>query len=204
VQAKASTLVTTGLYSRIRNPIYVFGGLAIAGFMLWANQPWLLLFFVVLIPMQVWRSRVEARVLTEKFGASIWSTNGRRGFELGLDSRDGPSVHSANIPFFWRDRMHSVWFGEFMGTLVLVLLGNGVCAGVTLRKSYAADSGWMVITTGWALAVLCGVLVAQAFGSPGANLNPAITLAVAVSAEIIRRWRACGRRSCWEPWAARR
>jgi glycerol uptake facilitator protein len=77
--------------------------------------------------------------------------------------------------------MHSVWFGEFFGTLVLVLLGNGVNAGVTLRKSYAADSGWMVIATGWALAVLCGVLVAQAFGSSGANLNPAITLAVAVN-----------------------
>ena len=76
--------------------------------------------------------------------------------------------------------MHSVWFGEFMGTLVLVLMGNGVGASVTLRKSYAADSGWMVITTGWALAVLCGVLVAQAFGSPGAHINPAITLAVAV------------------------
>jgi glycerol uptake facilitator protein len=77
--------------------------------------------------------------------------------------------------------MHSVWLGEFLGTLVLVLLGNGVNAGVTLRKSYAADAGWMVIATGWALAVLCGVLVAQAFGSPGANLNPAITLAVAVN-----------------------
>ncbi len=77
--------------------------------------------------------------------------------------------------------MHSVWFGEFIGTLVLVLLGDGVCAGVTLRKSYAADAGWMAITTGWALAVLCGVVVAQAFGSPGANLNPAITLAAAVS-----------------------
>jgi glycerol uptake facilitator protein len=77
--------------------------------------------------------------------------------------------------------MHSVWFGEFLGTLVLILLGNGVCAGVTLRKSYAADSGWMVITTGWALAVLCGVLVAQAFGSSGAHLNPAISLAVAVT-----------------------
>src|SRR5580658_11170019 len=76
--------------------------------------------------------------------------------------------------------MHTVWFGEFMGTLVLVLLGTGVNAGVTLRKSYAADSGWMVIATGWALGVLCGVLVAQAFGSPGANLNPAITLAAAV------------------------
>jgi|CZKL01.1.fsa_nt_gi glycerol uptake facilitator protein len=78
------------------------------------------------------------------------------------------------------DLMHSPWFGEFLGTLVLVLLGNGVNAGVTLRKSYAADAGWMVVTTGWALAVLCGVLVAQAFGSPGANLNPAITLSTAV------------------------
>jgi glycerol uptake facilitator protein len=76
--------------------------------------------------------------------------------------------------------MHSIWFGEFMGTLVLVLLGDGVNAGVTLRKSYAADSGWIVITTGWALAVLCGVVVAQAFGSPGAHLNPAISLAAAV------------------------
>jgi len=62
--------------------------------------------------------------------------------------------------------MHSVWFGEFLGRWFWWLLGNGVCAGVTLRKSYAADAGWMVIATGWALAVLCGVLVAQAFGSP--------------------------------------
>jgi glycerol uptake facilitator protein len=76
--------------------------------------------------------------------------------------------------------MHSVWFGEFLGTLVLVLLGNGDCANVTLRRSYAADAGWMVVTTGWAIAVLCGVLVAQAFGSPGANLNPAITLSTAI------------------------
>jgi len=90
--------------------------------------------------------------------------------------------------------MHSVWFGEFLGTLVLVLLGNGVCAGVTLRKSYAADAGWMAITIGWALAVLCGVLVAQAFGSPGAHLNPAITLAVAVNtgnySQVIVMWSA--------------
>jgi glycerol uptake facilitator protein len=90
--------------------------------------------------------------------------------------------------------MHSVWLGEFLGTLVLVLLGNGVNAGVTLRKSYAADSGWMVIATGWALAVLCGVLVAQAFGSPGANLNPAITLAVAIAngnyAQLFSMWSA--------------
>jgi glycerol uptake facilitator protein len=90
--------------------------------------------------------------------------------------------------------MHSPWFGEFLGTLVLVLLGNGVNAGVTLRKSYAADAGWMVVTTGWALAVLCGVLVAQAFGSPGAHLNPAITLAIAVTSgnysQVISFWSA--------------
>jgi len=90
--------------------------------------------------------------------------------------------------------MHSVWFGEFMGTLVLVLLGTGVNAGVTLRKSYAADAGWMAITTGWALGVLCGVMVAQSFGSPGANINPAITLANAVStgdyAQLLVYWSA--------------
>ena len=90
--------------------------------------------------------------------------------------------------------MHSVWLGEFMGTLVLILLGNGVNAGVTLRKSYAADSGWMVIATGWAFAVLCGVLVAKAFGSSGAHLNPAITLAVAVNtgdySQLLSYWSA--------------
>jgi glycerol uptake facilitator protein len=90
--------------------------------------------------------------------------------------------------------MHSLWFGEFMGTLVLVLLGTGVGACVTLRKSYGADSGWMVITTGWALAVLCGVLTAQAFGSPGAHLNPAITLAAAVNtgdySQVLSFWSA--------------
>jgi glycerol uptake facilitator protein len=90
--------------------------------------------------------------------------------------------------------MHSPWFGEFLGTLVLVLLGNGVNAGVLLRKSYAADSGWIVITTGWALAVMCGVIVAQAFGSHNAALNPAITLAQAVLAgnfsDVLWLWSA--------------
>ncbi len=90
--------------------------------------------------------------------------------------------------------MHSVWFGEFLGTMVLILLGGGVCAGVTLRKSYAADSGWIVVTTGWALGVLCGVLVAQAFGSTGAHLNPAISLASAVISgdysQLLNYWSA--------------
>ncbi len=70
LQAKASILVTTGIYSRIRNPIYIFGGLVMAGIILCVNLPWLLLVFAVLIPMQIYRSRNEERVLTEKFGAA--------------------------------------------------------------------------------------------------------------------------------------
>ncbi len=68
VQARASTLVTTGLYARIRNPIYVFGALFIAGIIIWFGRPWFLLIFVVLIPLQILRSRKEAKVLEEKFG----------------------------------------------------------------------------------------------------------------------------------------
>ena len=70
MRAKATTLVTTGIYSRIRNPIYVFGGLMLAGFILWVNKPRLLLCFIILIPMQVYRIRKEERVLTEKFGSA--------------------------------------------------------------------------------------------------------------------------------------
>jgi protein-S-isoprenylcysteine O-methyltransferase Ste14 len=70
VRAKATTLVTTGIYSRIRNPIYLFGSPAIMGLALFANRPWLLLAFVIIIPMQIQRARNEERVLTEKFGAA--------------------------------------------------------------------------------------------------------------------------------------
>jgi glycerol uptake facilitator protein len=76
--------------------------------------------------------------------------------------------------------MLSPWFGEFMGTAVLILLGDGVVAGVLLKKSKAENSGWMVITAGWAFAVMCGVFTAIACGSPGAHLNPAVTLGVAM------------------------
>jgi len=69
IQAQASTLVTTGLYSRVRNPIYVFGGLVIAGLIIWTGRPMLLLFLLVLIPLQIVRARKESQVLEEKFGA---------------------------------------------------------------------------------------------------------------------------------------
>ncbi len=76
--------------------------------------------------------------------------------------------------------MLSPWFGEFMGTLILILLGDGVVAGVLLKKSKAENSGWIVITAGWAFAVMCGVFTAIACGSPGAHLNPAVTIGVAL------------------------
>lgn len=68
VEAKATELVTTGLYSRIRNPIYVFGALMILGIIVWTGKPLLLLFYVVLIPMQIIRARKESKILEAKFG----------------------------------------------------------------------------------------------------------------------------------------
>ncbi|MGA8741083.1 MAG: isoprenylcysteine carboxylmethyltransferase family protein [Terracidiphilus sp.] len=68
ISAKASILVTSGLYSRIRNPIYVFGMFVFLGLIIWIGNPWLLVVFAILIPMQVVRIRNEAKVLEEKFG----------------------------------------------------------------------------------------------------------------------------------------
>ena len=68
VKAKASTLVTTGLYARIRNPIYVFGGLMSVGIFIFVHHPWWLLIWVPLIPLQVFRVRKEEQVLEAKFG----------------------------------------------------------------------------------------------------------------------------------------
>lgn len=76
--------------------------------------------------------------------------------------------------------MSSPVVGEFMGTMVLVLSGDGVVASVLLKKCKAEGAGWIVITTGWALAVLMGVFTAIAFGSPGAHINPAVTLCFAI------------------------
>lgn len=76
--------------------------------------------------------------------------------------------------------MHGPFLGEFMGTLVLILLGDGVVANVLLKKSKGENSGWIVIATAWGMAVVAGIFTAIAFGSPGAHINPAITLTVAL------------------------
>lgn len=68
VKPKAVALVSRGIYSRIRNPIYVFSALWIAGVVLALGKPKWLLILIVLLPMQVARARREARVLEEKFG----------------------------------------------------------------------------------------------------------------------------------------
>lgn len=67
---------------------------------------------------------------------------------------------------------------EFIGTAILVLLGNGVCANVNLKKTYGHDGGWIVITTGWALAVTFAVYLVNSHS--GAHLNPAVTIGLAV------------------------
>ena len=74
--------------------------------------------------------------------------------------------------------MHAFW-GELLGTMTMILLGNGVVAGVSLKGSYGEGAGWVAITTGWGLAVICAVLVALAVGS-NAHLNPAVTIGVSI------------------------
>ena len=76
--------------------------------------------------------------------------------------------------------MTSPIFGEFIGTMVLIVLGDGVVAGVLLKRSKAEGSGWMAITTGWFLAVVGGVFAAVACGSKDAFINPAFTLGMAI------------------------
>ena len=68
---------------------------------------------------------------------------------------------------------------ELLGTLALVLFGDGVCAAVTLNKSKAQGAGWIVITLGWGFAVMMGVLIAGPVS--GAHLNPAVTLGLALA-----------------------
>jgi glycerol uptake facilitator protein len=77
--------------------------------------------------------------------------------------------------------LNNPFFGEFMGTMVLVLLGNGVVANVLLHKSKAQGAGWVAITMGFALAVMAGIFTAVACGSSDAHINPAVTLGFAIA-----------------------
>ncbi|MDN6627004.1 MAG: aquaporin family protein, partial [Pisciglobus halotolerans] len=72
--------------------------------------------------------------------------------------------------------------GEFFGTLILVLLGNGVVAGDVLKKTKSEASGWVLITLGWGLAVTLGVYV-SGYLSP-AHINPAVTVSMAMTGDI--------------------
>src|SRR6185503_787664 len=71
------------------------------------------------------------------------------------------------------------YIAEFIGTMFLILLGNGVVANVVLKGTKGNNAGWIVITTGWALAVFVGVVIAAPFS--GAHLNPAVTVALAIA-----------------------
>lgn len=71
---------------------------------------------------------------------------------------------------------------EFVGTLVLILLGDGVCCATSLNKSKAQGAGWAVVTLGWGLAVMCGVFIAGPYS--GAHLNPAVTLGFALAGQF--------------------
>ncbi len=75
--------------------------------------------------------------------------------------------------------MSTELFGEFLGTFILVLLGNGVVANVNLKNTNGAGSGWIVITSGWGLAVFTAVLMTADLS--GAHLNPAVTVGLAAA-----------------------
>ncbi len=77
----------------------------------------------------------------------------------------------------------SPFLGELIGTMVLLLLGDGVVANVVLKQTKGENAGWIVITAGWAFAVMIGIFVAKAFGSIDAHLNPAVTVAFAVATD---------------------
>ncbi len=74
------------------------------------------------------------------------------------------------------------FIAEIIGTALLIILGGGVVANVELNKTIGNNSGWIVVTTGWALAVYVGVVVTAPFS--GAHLNPAVTIGLALAGEF--------------------
>ncbi|BAU82138.1 glycerol uptake facilitator protein [Streptomyces laurentii] len=71
-----------------------------------------------------------------------------------------------------------IFIGETLGTAVLILLGGGVCAAVTLKSSKAQGAGWLAIAFGWGFAVMTAVYMTASLS--GAHLNPAVTVAIAI------------------------
>ena len=70
------------------------------------------------------------------------------------------------------------YLAEFIGTTILLYLGNGVNANVSLKKTYGNGSGWLVISLGWGLAVFMGVVISGSFS--GGHLNPAVSVGLAI------------------------
>src|SRR6187549_227172 len=76
----------------------------------------------------------------------------------------------------------SPFIGEFIGTMLLIIMGDGVVANVVLNKTKGNNGGWIVITFGWAIAVFVGVYVSAAHS--GAHLNPAVSIALATAGKF--------------------
>lgn len=72
----------------------------------------------------------------------------------------------------------SAYLGELIGTMILIIFGGGVVAGVVLKKSKSENAGWVVITLGWGLGVAIAVYAVG--GISGAHLNPAVTIGLAL------------------------
>lgn len=74
------------------------------------------------------------------------------------------------------------YLAEFLGTLVLILIGDGVCACTSLEGSKGKGGGWVVVTLAWGLAVMCGVFIAGPYS--GAHLNPAVSIGLAIAGSL--------------------
>src|SRR4029079_18639160 len=98
-------------------------------------------------------------------------TNGLGYVTTGAPISGGAAAH--------REVGAEMLLGEVVGTCVLILIGDGVVAGVLLNKSKAQNSGWIVITWAWAMGVFMGVLASLAGNGGVAQLNPAVTLGLA-------------------------
>src|SRR5436190_23185618 len=121
----------------------------------------------------------------------IENTGARAGMRRWAGLRIGNSIrrcgrvglappHFATYRALGRRRLHmNVFWAELIGTAILVILGNGVVANVLLTRTKGNNSGWIVITAGWGMAVFVAILCVDQFS--GAHLNPAVTIALATA-----------------------